>query len=290
MEIVKCNTWQEVQTRRHDWLCIQDRSEVSIFSTYEFLESYWRNFSQFNHPKFGKSQKLNVLFIYDHGVPIGVLPLVVVTRVRKRFVAVKYLELLGQSFFTSKLDLICSKIESYQWDLILKWIERCIDFHVFNFQLVNEGSLLFSMIGEENLKQYSISPQIETSKHIDFENYKRNAMSKNFQKIFSNSLNRIKKTGKEYGFVWSRYHSDKHYPLVNLISESKKVDGKYNVFNFPEMQRFIEELYSTFEAKICILSLESSLLRIKFICIIKINACGSIYLFFVSSENSGRAF
>jgi hypothetical protein len=126
-----------------------------------------------------------------------------------------------------------------------------------NFHLINLGSSLYQFIGSENLTEYSVSPMIVTKGFGDFEEYRKNGMSKNFQKILSNSANRIQKTGKSHHFQWEDYNSSNHFSWINKISESKKIDGKYNVFDYPEMRQFIEGVFKIFNAKICTLYLDN---------------------------------
>ena len=253
METINCKSWDEVKHHQDAWMKLQEVSEVSIFSTYQFLECFWFNFEKFNHLKFGKKKELNVLFFYKESQLIGVLPLVKVTRLRKKVIPIKYLELLGQPFFTSYLDVVSKNIFDLNWPDIMQFIADNINFHVMNL-----GSSLYQLIGSEKLTQYSVSPMIVTEGFRDFEEYRRNGMSKNFQKILSNSANRIQKTGKSYHFQWDNYNSKSHFSWVNKISESKKSDGKYNVFDYPEMRQFIEGVFNIFNAKICTLYLDNT--------------------------------
>jgi hypothetical protein len=258
MRVINCKSWEEVSFHRSAWQGLQDSLNVPIFSTYEFLECFWNSFKLFIHPKFGHKKELNVLFFYEGEELVAVLPMLKVTRFRKKFIPIQYLELLGQSFFTSNLDLITKKKRDFDWSIMINWIKENIRFHVLSFQLINDNSNLYHLISPDRLKTYSVSPMIVTDGFQDFEDYKKRAMSKNFQKILSNSTNRIQKTGRSYSFEWTNYVSESHYQWVNQISSSKKKDGKYNVFDYPEMRQFVESVFKIFNAQICTLFLDGS--------------------------------
>lgn len=256
MRVVNCKNWEQVNSHKDAWLELQNSVNIPIFSTYQFLECFWKNFEFFSHPKFGNEKKLCILFFYNDEELSAVLPLVRVKRIRKKIIPIYYLELLGQPFFTSNLDIVVKENKIIHWNFIMDWIQKNIRYHVLNFQLINENSRLYKLIGNDFLKLYSVSPIITTTDYRDFDHYKKQAMSKNFQKILSNSLNRILRTNKAYSFKWESYNSEKHYKWVNEISDSKKEDGKYNVFDQKEMRQFVESIFGIFNAKICTLFLE----------------------------------
>lgn len=255
MRIVNYHHWEDIEQHKEDWLSLQERSHVSIFSTYQFLKTFWSNFKEYHHPKFGLKKQLNVLFIYKNDHLIAILPLMKVQRKRKKIFNIDYLELLGQQFFTSNLDIIANHLEGEDWMEIKAWIYTHIKFHKLSFQLINEGSFLHQLSAPAQLLAYNTSPELHTEGYLNYEDYKKNGMSKNFQKIVNNSYNRFAKTGEEYSFIYEPYNKEQHLKLIDKLSGSKKQDDKYNVYESAEMRSFIDEIYLYFDAHISILKL-----------------------------------
>lgn len=258
MRIVHCKNWEEVLLYKEAWSDLQAKCEVPIFSTVQFLTAYWSRFSNFNHPKFGRDKKVHVLFFFYKDDLVGVLPMMTVIRRRKKIIPLIYLELMGQHFFTSSLDILCKEDFPLNWKSVEDYIQRNIRHHVINFQLINENSKLFCLLNgsAKELVKYSVSPTIVNHESLTFEAYKKTVMSVNFQKILNNSRNRFLKTNKPFHFAWENYDEAAHFDLVDKISDSKKLDGKYNVYAIKEMREFVQEIYKMFQGRICTLYLD----------------------------------
>lgn len=232
---------------REEWKNLELKvPNLTIFSSYDFLFNFWLHFENFCYSKFGFKKKLKLLFVYQNDILIAILPLCLITKRRKKIFNVTYLELLGQQFFTSNLDIIAINWNREIYEFILVWISKNIKYDILNFELVTENSKLFDL---NDKFFYNISPEIILDQNTDYEFFKRDLMSPNFRGILNNSLNKLKKNKIELKSIWKNFELT-DLSNVEYLSSSKLKDGKYNIYDFKEMRDFALSIYNSFNATI----------------------------------------
>lgn len=245
--IENLNGFKEI---KNDWEKFEKQiSDLSIFSTYNFLYNFWLSFQNFSHAKFGVERKLKIILIYNKNELHAILPLCIITKKRKKVFRVKYLELLGQQFFTSTLDIISKNWRLEGNEPTSNWIKKNIKYDILNFELVSEKSKLLHFTDKSRNYFYNISPEIILEESIDYLSYKKGLMSSNFRGILNNSINKIKKENITYETIWKNFEIT-DLETIEFISASKLKDGKYNIYSFKEMSKFALKIYELFNAKI----------------------------------------
>ncbi|MFN7912494.1 MAG: hypothetical protein ACK5QC_11775 [Bacteroidota bacterium] len=222
---------------------------LAMFSTYDFLFSFWLYFENFNHSKFGIKKKLKLLFVYQNNTLSAIVPLCLIVKKRKKVFNVSYLELLGQQFFTSSLDIIAKNWNKEIHEFLQDWIFKNIKYDILNFELITENSKLFNSFDLNDKFFYNISPEIILDQNTNYDFFKSHVMSPNYRGILNNSVNKLKKNKIELKFIWKDFELN-DLSNIEYLSSSKLRDGKYNIYEYKEMRDFVISINKSFNAKV----------------------------------------
>ena len=236
--------------KKEEWLKLENSIEdVQIFNSYEFLYNFWEVFEKLNDHKFGYKKELKILFLYQDDKLKAIMPLTLIWRKRKKIIGVKYLEFLGQQFFTSYMDIISVNITNEEFLFLMKWINENISYDLFNLELLTEKSIFKKYCKNKNLYAYNYSPEIDIKEFTSYENFKLNHISSNYRRVINNSYNKLKTDNIRCDVVWKKFE-ERDLDLLNSLSESKLKDGKYNIYDDVQKKEFVRRIYTVFNADV----------------------------------------
>jgi hypothetical protein len=243
--------------KKDEWLLFESTlNNVSIFNSYNFLFLFWILIEKTVDHKFGYKKKLQLIFLYNDKELLAILPLCLLSRKRKKIIIVKYLEFLGQQFFTSYMDIISKNLEKESFEFIHKWIKKNISYDIINLELLTEHSNLAKYLNHSWMYEYNYSPEIIISNFTSYEEFKTERLSGNYRGMINNSYNKLKKDQYNFETIRKKF-DDTDLDLIYPISKSKLIDGKYNIYDDANKREFARKIYELFNAEISYIKLNN---------------------------------
>jgi hypothetical protein len=207
--------------------------EKDIPEGFEFkrLLHWWREFRDINSNKIGRQKRLKIIVGYESDTPILILPLVLSIRKKQKFLNIRYLEFLSQSFSFHELDIISKDLQKATIEELFEFIRKNIKYDVINLSYLNDNSPL---IKYSSLQKMYHSGKVIIPISENYEEIRKNGYSKNLRHVLNKFNRRIKELDEvvKFDVITDREKIIEIKDQIFSVSNSKTRDfGMHSIYN-----------------------------------------------------------
>lgn len=156
------------------------------FQYKELIE--WLTFlGNYNDAQLGYNKKQVIVVAYKDQIPALLLPLMLVSRYKKKIKIVS-LEFLSQSFNWAAMDIISSSLSDLEIKQVFQFIKNKVKYHYINLSYLPQASIIIRTL-RENIFYHSAFLVVPIS--ISYEKIRKEYYSKNLRHILNKFEKRI---------------------------------------------------------------------------------------------------
>jgi len=237
--IISDSDFYEVQS---EWITFEGKVDnKNITTSYEWQRTWWKHFKDYENKEFGYNKKLCILFLYnDENILRAIAPFCEITRI-KSGLKYKTIEFLAQQWGANYLDIITDKLTEDEFSFLFSWLETNKKYDVLELKYIPVFTQNFK-INTDCLTVMSACPEMDFKNYLDAEEYRQNVYSKNLKKKLRKAVNRLEKDNIKYR---ERIIDIKDIDInsIKAVSRSKLLDDKHCIYDEPEKEKFLKDIY-----------------------------------------------
>jgi len=225
------------------WISFEKKiNNRNISSSYIWQRTWWKYFKNYENIKFGYNKKLCILLLYDkENVLKAIAPFCEVTR-KIYFLNFKTIEFISSQWGGTYLDILSDGLKKEEYNFIFNWLKKNRKYDLIVLRYIPEFTHNFDLNGND-FKIMGACPEIKIDNFKDVKEYRPKEYSKSLKQNLRTSKNRINRENISYNEEIIKNFNNSDYIEIKNISKSKLFDNKSCIYNNPQIEAFMRDIY-----------------------------------------------